>query len=60
MFTLTRNEFESINPDYRGVWQKECTDLPKWPQIREQYVGKRTILRQGALLIEDMHFSIMT
>ncbi len=59
MIELTLKEYNAIHTDYRGVWETERTDLPDWEKIREQYMGKRTLIRVGSLLIEDLHFRIV-
>ncbi|MEN1682012.1 MAG: hypothetical protein AAGJ46_20720 [Planctomycetota bacterium] len=58
MIRLTLVEYLSIHPDFRDVWNTERTDWPDWPVVREQYVGKRTLMRRGELLVEGMHFVI--
>lgn len=52
MVTISRAEYERIHPDFRGVWTTERTDIPGWENIRHQYLGKRTLIRDNALLIE--------
>lgn len=59
MIELTLKEYNTIHTDYRGVWETERTDLPDWEKIREQCMGKRTPIRAGSLLIEDLHFRIV-
>ena len=59
MIELTLKEYNAIHTDYRGVWETERTALPDWEKIREQYMGKRTLIRVGSLLIEDLHFRIV-
>lgn len=51
-------DYNNVHPDYRGVWSTERTDLPIWPEIREHYMGKRTLMRNGALEIEGISFLI--
>ncbi|MFP8559502.1 hypothetical protein ACLH2J_24810 [Klebsiella michiganensis] len=59
MFKLTLKEYNDIHKDYRGVWEAERTDWPDWEEVRDQYMGKRTLMRAGGLLIEDLHFRIV-
>jgi hypothetical protein len=40
MVTISKELYESIHPDFRGVWERD-----EWPQLR----GKRTALK-GSLL----------
>lgn len=58
--TLTLAEYE--NHPYKSVWTTERDDMECWPSVREQYMGKRTIMsnENGAtvLNIEDLHFTI--
>lgn len=58
MIELTLKEYNAIHTDYRGVWETERTDLPDWESVREQYMGQRTMMKYGALLIEGVHFRI--
>jgi len=48
----------AIHQDYRTVWTTERTDLPNWERDRHNYVGKRTLLREGGLEIEGISFII--
>lgn len=59
MFEITLKEYNAIHQDYRGVWSTERTDLPEWESVRDQYMGKRTLMRGGALLVEDLNFRIV-
>ena len=59
MIELTLKEYNAIHTDYRGVWSTERTDWPDWDKVRNQYVGKRTLMRAGGLLIEDLPFRIV-
>lgn len=58
MIELTLKEYSAIHTDYRGVWSTERTDWPDWEKVRDQYMGKRTLMRAGGLLIEGLHFTI--
>lgn len=59
MIELTLKEYNAIHTDYRGVWSTERTDWPDCDKVRNQYMGKRTLMRAGGLLIEDLHFRIV-
>lgn len=62
MRKLTKEEYEGIHPDRRGVWTTERTDLKDWETKRHKYVGKRTMMSGDGtctLLIEGMHFEIV-
>ncbi|WP_076414986.1 hypothetical protein [Shewanella sp. UCD-KL12] len=47
---------------YKSVWTTERDDMECWPEVREQYIGKRTILSNEngstVLNIEDIDFVI--
>ena len=55
---MTKQAYESIHPDYRSVWTTERTDWAGWDMIRGQYMGKRTLMREGALWVEGMGLTI--
>lgn len=55
---ITLADYNNVHPDYRSVWSTERTDMPDWPEIRERYMGKRTLMRNGALEIEGLSFLI--
>lgn len=59
MITITLQEYQKIHPDYRGVWSTERTDLKNWSEIRDQFMGKRTLMKKGVLLIEGLSLCIM-
>ena len=62
MIRITEQEYNAIHTDFRGVWDTERDDLQNWPDVRQQYIGKRTMMsRDGScsLLIEGMHFEIV-
>lgn len=62
MKTIKLSDYNAIHPDFRGVWTTERTDLPDWNDIREQYIGKRTMMSgdgRCTLLIEGMNFQII-
>lgn len=59
MREIKKAEYEKIHPDFRGIWTTERDDLPDWQSIRHQYVGKRTLMSDGSLLIEGLHFQII-
>lgn len=61
MQQLTLAEYNAIHRDFRGVWNTERTDWPDWPRVRDQYMGKRTMMAHDGscgLLIEGLHFEI--
>ncbi|MCS6428104.1 hypothetical protein [Burkholderia thailandensis] len=59
MVTITRAEYDRVHADFRGVWTTERTDIPDWDSIRHQYLGKRTLVRGNALLIEGLSLTIV-
>ncbi len=61
MRKITLQEYLSLPEDYRGIWTTERWDIPGWENIREQYMGKRTMLvydNGTCLLVEGMGFEI--
>ncbi|MGI2227703.1 hypothetical protein [Shewanella frigidimarina] len=46
-----------------GVWTTERYDIEDWPDIRQKFMGKRTMMQREVgktrLLIEDIHFTII-
>ncbi len=63
MLRITLSEYNALHEDFRGVWDVERDDLPIWPEIRDKYMGKRTMLHydDGAtvLLVEGRDFEIV-
>lgn len=41
---MTESEYLARPADYRGVWTTERTDWPDWEQVKDQYMGKRTLM----------------
>ena len=62
MRTITEREYNALSPDFRDVWTTERTDMADWPQVRHQYMGKRTMMSYEAggtcLLVEGLSFTI--
>ncbi len=62
MIQITKAEFDAKHPDFKGVWTVEREDWPNWAEVREQYMGKRTMLGYDngtVLLIEGSGFEIV-
>lgn len=63
MIKITLSEYNALLKDYRGIWDTERYDLPNWAEIRDRYMGKRTMLHydNGAtvLLVEGLDFEII-
>ena len=63
MIQITLSEYNALHEDFRGVWDVERDDLPDWPEVRDKYMGKRTMLHydDGAtvLLVEGRDFEIV-
>ena len=60
MIKISKNEWDSIYADYKGVWQDYYNDHPEW-------IGRKTVMSTclthdpnelGSLLIEGVHFVI--
>lgn len=56
---ITQAEWDAIHPDYKSVWTTDRTDWPNWAEVREQYMGKRTLMRGGSLGVEGISFEIV-
>ena len=44
MIRMTLSEYLREPKDYRGVWTNERWDIPGWAEVREKYMGKRTLM----------------
>lgn len=56
---ISELKWASIPPDYKDVWSTERTDWADWEKVRDQYMGKRTLAREGALWVEGISFEIV-
>lgn len=63
MIKITLPEYNALPQDCRGIWDTERYDFPNWAEIRDRYMGKRTMLHydNGAtvLLVEGLDFEII-
>lgn len=61
MIKITLSEYNALPKDYRGIWDTERYDLPNWAEIRDRYMGKRTMLHNDntVLLVEGLSFEIV-
>lgn len=63
MIKITLSEYNALPKDCRGVWSIERDDLPNWAEIRDQHMGKRTMLHNDngttVLLVEGLSFEIV-
>src|SRR5699024_1943197 len=44
MRKITLSEFNSTPKDYRRIWTVERWGLPDWAEMREEHMGKRTLM----------------
>ena len=44
MKKIILSEYNAIPENYRGIWTVERWDLPDGAEIREKYIGKRTMM----------------
>lgn len=57
MIKVSKEQWQAIHKDYKGVWQDYYNEHPEW-------LGKKTVLsgcvsdELGKLLIEGIHFVI--
>lgn len=58
---LSEAQYALLPPDARGIWTTERDDLPGWAEVRDQYMGKRTMLSSAPcrLLIEGLGFEVI-
>lgn len=56
---ITASAYNAAPSDYRGVWTTERYDLPSWPKIRRDYMGKRTLMDGSGLHIEGQSLVIL-
>jgi len=63
MTIMTEEAYLRIHPDFRSVWTTERPDWKDWDSIREQYIGKRTMMVSkgggSSLAIEGISFLII-
>lgn len=59
MKQITLAAYNAIHRDYRGVWETERTDWADWDQVRDKFMGKRTMSANGGLIIEGLHFEVV-
>lgn len=62
MKQITLTEYNALHADFKGIWETERYDLADWHEVREQYMGKRTMMAYDngtVLLIEGLHFEII-
>lgn len=58
MIEVTKERWDAIDDDYKGLWHDYYGDHPEW-------LGKRVVMSGciadglGELLIEDVHFVIV-
>ena len=41
---VSESQYEKTSKDFKGVWEYERWDIPNWAEVREKYMGKRTIM----------------
>ncbi len=63
MIRMTLSEYLRKPKDYRGEWTTQRWDIPYWAEVREKYMGKRTLITNidGAtcLVVEGMNLEII-
>ena len=57
---ITEAEYRRVHPDFRGIWSSERYDIPGREQMRDKHMGKRSLMRNGALYIEGMGLTIVS
>lgn len=56
---VTASAYNAAPSDFRNVWSVERYDIPNWREIREQYMGKRTLINGDGLHIEGQTLVIL-
>lgn len=62
MKKITLSEYNSTPEAYRGIWTTERWDIPDWAEMREKYMGKRTMMvydNGTCLLVEGQGLEIV-
>lgn len=59
MEQMTQAQWDAIPACNKDVWTTERTDWKNWDEVRDQYMGKRTLMRGGCLEVEGISFSIL-
>lgn len=54
MKIMSEAEWNATHDDFKGLWTIERTDWPNWEKVRDSYMGKRTVMSEGSLLVEGM------
>ena len=61
--SMTEAEYQAQPACHRGTWTTERTDWPNWEEVRDRYMGKRTLMvnDKGAacLVVEGMGLEIV-
>lgn len=55
---LSMEQYMAVPGCYRSEWTTERTDMPEWDKVRHLYIGKKTLLRCGALEVQGISFVI--
>ena len=55
---MTQKEYAAVHKDYKSTWTTERTDWKDWDEVRDRYMGKRTLMRHSCLYIEGMGLTI--
>lgn len=56
---VTASAYHGAPSDYRSVWSTERFDLANWSEIRDQYMGKRTLMDRSGLHVEGLSLVIL-
>ncbi|ACY86413.1 TPA: hypothetical protein HHT09_RS28140 [Escherichia coli] len=56
---ITASAYNAAPSDYRSVWTTERFDLANWSEVRDQYMGKRTLMDRSGLHIEGLTMVIL-
>lgn len=56
---ITASAYNAAHSDYRSVWTTERFDLDNWSEVRDQYMGKRTLMDGSGLHVEGLSLVIL-
>lgn len=59
MIKVSKEKWDSIHTDYKGIWQDYYNEKPEWKGKRVVMSGCINPNELGKLLVEDVHFVIV-
>lgn len=59
MITMIKKTYDAYPASSKSIWTTERTDWPNWEQVKHLYMGRRTLMMAGALLVEGLSFAVL-